>query len=219
MNPATTTKALFLLIHIGVAALIYTFFWDSTVFSPIRMFFVAVHESFHGLATVLTGGDIVQVQLKGYEGSLTSSGGIVPIITSAGYLGSAFVGAVLLATSFKRTMMILLISWVVYVVVVYTDSYMTKEFFITVGVSLFLLGLTFIPFAKGVVTNLLGTLLAFESIEDVKNYLLHIPGQTDAGILATHFGMPFLAIPIAITFLILSTIIWYIGIKHTFKNV
>jgi hypothetical protein len=195
------------------SALIYFFFWDSIFFEPIRIYFVAIHESMHGLATLLTGGSIISLNLHGYEGSLISAGGIFPIVSSFGYIGSAIVGSILISSKHKLIALMALNVYVLTILSIYIEHYFSFEFLGAVSISIILLILSFKEKFAEIITLSIGTLLAFESIEDIRNYVLEIPGQTDAGILADYIGLHLLALPIGILFLIITSTIWYFSVK------
>jgi len=75
--------------------------WDWPVLYPIRVFVVLLHELGHGLAAVLTGGEIVKIAISPDLGGVCwSRGGIRLLVLPAGYLGSmAFGGLILVAAA------------------------------------------------------------------------------------------------------------------------
>jgi hypothetical protein len=77
--------------------------WDTPVVYPLKIFVVWLHELGHALAALLTGGQVVSIQLFPEEGGLTTTRGGWPfVILSAGYLGSMFFGGLLLYLSSRR---------------------------------------------------------------------------------------------------------------------
>jgi hypothetical protein len=83
---------LFVLIGIGTV-----FFWHSPVLAPIKIFVVFVHETGHALAAVCTGGRVVSMVVTPWEsGYVEYVGGLPVVVASAGYIGSALFGGVLL---------------------------------------------------------------------------------------------------------------------------
>ncbi len=64
---------------------------------PLRLMVTYIHEGWHALATVLTGGTVrgVEVVPQG-SGSTITQGGIGIVISSAGYLGTMFTGTAML---------------------------------------------------------------------------------------------------------------------------
>jgi hypothetical protein len=71
----------------------------SWFFTPINQFVTMVHEMCHALASLLTGGYVTGMTIvsdgQGHGGLTHSMGGLAFISTQAGYLGTAFVGCLL----------------------------------------------------------------------------------------------------------------------------
>ncbi len=77
--------------------------WDTPIVYPVKIFVVCLHELGHALAALLTGGQVISIQLYPEEGGLTLTRGGWPfIIASAGYLGSMLFGGLLLYLSSRR---------------------------------------------------------------------------------------------------------------------
>lgn len=74
--------------------------WRTTVVFPLKILVVFFHELSHGLMALLTGGEVLSINLTMDEGGLcTTRGGIRWVILSAGYLGSLLWGGFILLTS------------------------------------------------------------------------------------------------------------------------
>jgi len=87
-------RRLGLFVSIAVAA---WFFWLTPVLAPLKIFVVFIHEASHALVTVLTGGRVVSMVVTPWEsGYVQSLGGSPVLIASAGYVGSALFGGVML---------------------------------------------------------------------------------------------------------------------------
>jgi hypothetical protein len=94
------TKAVLILSALFVAVWVL---WDTPVVYPIKIFVVWLHELGHALAALLTGGQVIGIQIFPEEGGVTTTrGGWSFVILSAGYLGSLFFGALLLYLSSRR---------------------------------------------------------------------------------------------------------------------
>ena len=77
--------------------------WDTPVVYPVKIFVVGLHELAHALAALLTGGQVLSIQIFPDEGGLTTTRGGWPfVITSAGYVGSLLLGGLLLYLSSRR---------------------------------------------------------------------------------------------------------------------
>lgn len=74
--------------------------WLGWVFYPFHVFGVFVHELCHGLAAIITGGSFIRFIVNpNLSGTATTTGGIGWIIVSAGYIGSAIFGGLLIVIS------------------------------------------------------------------------------------------------------------------------
>lgn len=64
---------------------------------PFKLFVTTVHEACHALVARLTGGNVQMISIAPDESGLTlSAGGIRPLISMAGYLGTAIFGGMLI---------------------------------------------------------------------------------------------------------------------------
>ncbi|MEL7115446.1 MAG: M50 family metallopeptidase, partial [Pseudomonadota bacterium] len=71
--------------------------WDTPVLVPLKILVVLFHEISHGVAAVLTGGEIVSLTVSPDQGGLAvTRGGSRFWILTAGYLGSLLIGVGLL---------------------------------------------------------------------------------------------------------------------------
>jgi hypothetical protein len=82
------------------------FFWDSAVLLPLKLLVVMMHESGHAIASLLVGGEVKHITLRMDQSGACLSAlppGVFRtiIVFSAGYLGSAVMGAVLLLATFR----------------------------------------------------------------------------------------------------------------------
>jgi len=77
--------------------------WDTPIVYPIKIFVVVLHELGHALAALLTGGQVLGIQIFSDEGGITFTRGGWPfVILSAGYPGSLLAGSMLLYLSSRR---------------------------------------------------------------------------------------------------------------------
>ena len=89
------------------------FFWNSFFIYPIKLFVILTHEMSHGLAAILTGGQLDSILITSSLGgeSRTIEGNKF-VITSAGYLGSLLFGVALFIAGhkekFRKTVSVLL---------------------------------------------------------------------------------------------------------------
>ena len=86
-----------------VLAIIALFFWNSPILLPIKLLTVFFHELSHGIAAMLTGGQIVNIDLNLNQGGVCYyRGGWLLVTASAGYLGSLLWGSGILLLSLKK---------------------------------------------------------------------------------------------------------------------
>jgi hypothetical protein len=104
--PMTSTRAsidLKAAIFLTALFVVVWVLWDTPVVYPIKIFVVCLHELGHAVAALLTGGQVVSIQIFPEEGGLTTTrGGWLFVILSAGYLGGMLAGGVLLYLSSHR---------------------------------------------------------------------------------------------------------------------
>jgi len=78
---------------IGAFALI-TVLWNTPVLLPLKILVVFFHEISHGLAAILTGGEVDRITVEMNQGGLAwTRGGSYFITVNAGYLGSFLWGS------------------------------------------------------------------------------------------------------------------------------
>ena len=89
MNWAEALSLLAVMVVVG-------FFWDSIVVYPLKILVVFFHELSHGLVAMITGGEIVRIEVVKEQGGLcVTRGGSRFLTLSAGYLGSLMWGGVI----------------------------------------------------------------------------------------------------------------------------
>lgn len=83
----------FELILISVLTFFSFVLWDSFLIYPVKMFSVMIHETFHALTTLLTGGKISSINIDfNLGGKIETEFGSSILISLSGYFGSLFVG-------------------------------------------------------------------------------------------------------------------------------
>jgi hypothetical protein len=76
--------------------------WSTPLVLPLKLLIVFLHELSHGAAAVLTGGEIVSLDVSAQEGGTAMTRGGNRFITiSAGYVGSLLIGMALLVAALK----------------------------------------------------------------------------------------------------------------------
>jgi hypothetical protein len=81
----------------GATLLLWFAPYAEVIVYPVRLFVTLVHESAHALAAVMTGGSVAYIQIQPDGSGVTATrGGLVPLISSAGYVGTVLYGSALL---------------------------------------------------------------------------------------------------------------------------
>ncbi|KAJ7692351.1 peptidase M50B-like-domain-containing protein [Mycena olivaceomarginata] len=103
LTPSATQKTT--LIVAGVYIIVIAILWHvpylNKIIYPFKLLTVGFHEMSHAIMGVLTCATIHSIELDPDEGGATSMSGGIPWLTlPAGYLGSSFIGAALIACGF-----------------------------------------------------------------------------------------------------------------------
>ncbi len=86
-----------LLLASGATLVLWFAPYADVIIYPLRLFVTLVHESAHALAALATGGSVSYIQIQPDGSGVTATrGGLVPIISSAGYVGTVLYGGALL---------------------------------------------------------------------------------------------------------------------------
>ncbi len=201
-----------------VCAVVALGLWDTPVVKPFRVFMVMIHEMCHAGATLLTGGEVVEMRTNWNEsGHTLSRGGYPTVISSAGYVGSAFLGAFMIYAGNWAVVQRVLLAGVgcfsLGMTILYTPVMgIDFAFGVLSGVFLAVVALRF-PRVTEVVATWLGVLLCLYSLYDFRTDLWMYPTRTDAGILARYWGLPVLAYPIAFFWAAISVFAMYLAMR------
>jgi hypothetical protein len=172
--------------------------WNTWVVYPLKILVVFFHELGHGLAALLTGGSIVEIQLDPREGGMAvTQGGSRFFILSAGYLGSLLIGGVILvaAADSKRDRVITAVLGGVLLLV--TLLFVRPWFgfgmlFGLAAASVLLLAARFLSHEwNDFLLSVIGLTSCLYAVLDIKSDVLDRPElQSDARMLAELTGLP-----------------------------
>ena len=196
------------------STLVVLAFWDTLLIKPFRVFVVMVHEVCHAGAALLTDGEVVEIRTAWDEsGHTLTKGGIFPIISSAGYVGSALLGALLIYAGcfpqVQRLALLFIGAATMGMTIWYTPAGAGDFYFGIFGGMVFVLLAIKSQRAGTAGAVWLGVMLCIYSLHDFRTDLWMYPEQTDAGILAAYWGAPPLAYPIAFTWVAVSVYAMY----------
>lgn len=176
------------------------YFWDSPFLFPIRMFVVLLHELGHATAALLTGGEVLRIELLYAEGGAAfTSGGSRFLILNAGYLGSLVFGCLLLVASrsprLVRPVVALVALVTVLVTLIYLRPLISFSFLYGAGASLALFVLArHAPLSvQQVVLRFLGLFSCLYALFDIRDDVLNferVGAVSDATMLAGLTGIP-----------------------------
>lgn len=185
------------------------------VLMPLRTFTTGLHEFGHALMTLFTGGTVTGLTMvpdgEGAGGLTFHMGGIGPLVSSAGYMGTAFFGSLLIWFGRKEenAKLVLNILGVLFalccagfIIPGLFDARHGSEAFMSLGIGLaisaglFFAGLKFSPAIAHITLLILAGQTALSAMSDVW-YLIQISvgfsahgSFTDATNMATYTGIP-----------------------------
>jgi hypothetical protein len=176
-------------------------FWDSPLLTPVKLLVVMGHESGHALATLLVGGEVQRVVLSSDQSGACLSAlppGAWPtiLVYSAGYVGSAIAGAVLLVLAFRfrlaRGVLAAYAVWLAAMAILVAGSGFTVAFCLGMAAVLAaaarwlpLLGVRFVVLFLATFTGLYAL---FDLRDDLWNATVR--AHSDAALLASHTPVP-----------------------------
>jgi len=172
--------------------------WNTPVIFPLRTLVVFFHEMSHGLAAVLTGGSIVEIQVTPGGGGLciTQGGWTIPIY-SAGYLGSMVWGGALLVlasrTRFDRFVAGSVGVLLVVVTVIWVRPFLGGGFLFggTAGLALVAVGVWLPGYVNEFLLKVIGLTSCLFAFVDVRALFTHGTGHvSDATLLAERTWLP-----------------------------
>jgi hypothetical protein len=173
--------------------------WARFLLYPFKLFSTWVHECGHALMTVLVGGQVMSITIEPDTSGLTRS--FVPadrvyrgLVASAGYLGAAVVGCLLMAaTRVEKWAHLILQSLGVFMLLTLV-LWMRNLFGVGVvlawGVALIALARRGIGPAPRFLLSLLAIQVALNSVYDIRGLFLLGRGQSDAVTMARLFLAP-----------------------------
>jgi len=173
--------------------------WAPFLLYPFKLFTTWVHECGHALMTVLVGGRVaaivIQPDTSGFTQSLVPVGRIARgLVASAGYLGAAVVGCLLMAATRveKRAPLILLSlgAFMLLTLVLWMRNPFGFSVVLAWGVALLALARRRNASAPRFLLSLLAIQVALNSVYDIRVLFLIDRRQSDAATMARLFLLP-----------------------------
>jgi hypothetical protein len=173
--------------------------WAQFLLYPFKLFTTWIHESGHALMTVAVGGRVTSIAIQPDTSGLTTS--LVPtdrvargLVASAGYLGAAVVGCLLMAATRveKRAPVILRIlgACMLLTLVFWMRNLFGVAVVLAWGVALVALARTRVPSALRFFLSLLAIQVALNAVYDIRVLFLIGRHQSDAATMARLFLLP-----------------------------
>lgn len=184
----------------------------------ITVWSIALHEMSHGFAACITGGSIVSIEVQWTNGLALTQGGWYPVISISGYLGTALFGALLFLASVH-----LWARWLTMFMLVATTVLLLyySNWTIALGMAIAINAIVMVCLLwlhNAWSPSFFALLLLYPYWQDLQSLVWYQPEKTDAGLLAAHWGLPWLAWPIAIVYGLGTIIIWYFCIRHVLRS-
>jgi hypothetical protein len=176
-------------------------FWNSPLLTPIKLLVVMGHESGHAVATLLVGGGVQRVVLSPDQSGACLSAlppGAWPtiLVYSAGYVGSAIAGAVLLILAFRfrlaRGVLAVYALWLAAMAVLFAGSAFTIAFCLGMAAVL-AAGARWLPLlGVRLLVLFLATFTGLYAVFDLRDDLWNatVRAHSDAALLAARTPVP-----------------------------
>ena len=172
--------------------------WGPTLLYPFKLFTTWVHESSHALMTILVGGRVTAVTIDPDTSGLTH--GLVPasrvargLVASAGYLGAALVGCLLMAATRverrARTILYGVGAFMLLTAVVWMRNVFGAVVVLVWGLALVTMARRRMANALRFLLSLLAVQVALNSVYDIRVLFL-VDGPSDAATMARLFLLP-----------------------------
>ncbi len=207
--------------------------WHSPVLYPLKLLSVTLHEAGHALAAYLVGGHVLRISIDRYEGGLTHS--VFPpgvwregLVASAGYLGNALLGALLLrlARRPERAPWVLALlggGLLALAVLFFRDAF--SWLFAAPTAAVFLAAARYAPRVLAHATALfVSAFTCLYALFDLRSDVLWFPweagpgGRTDADVLSSLFLLPAFAWGLLWAVLAALSMAWSLGIPGAHRR-
>ncbi len=201
-----------------LAAIALIFTLPTHILAFVSSWAVSLHEVCHGLAAMATGGSIASLDVQWEHGLAMTRGGWYPVVSMAGYVGTAAVGALFFLASVHRWARWLgLIFLIVSTLLLCVHAHFSGAFFFAILANCVVGACLFIDH-RGASASFFATLLMYPQWIDVQQLLWYQPGNTDAGLLAQHLGAPWLAWPIALVYTGGTALVWFGALRYLLRR-
>jgi hypothetical protein len=182
------------IIKISSLAALLLLLWESPLLVPLRVLTIFFHEIFHATAAFATGGGVNSIEITLHKTGLTSLyGGIPSVVYSAGYIGTALLGSLLIITTHRHPLKRPLYFVLGLILLLDTILFARNPFGWAYGwtAGLFFLMLVFKDFRfSDFITELVGIMCIVDGLRDLISFYWQRSGN-DAAILHQLIGVPY----------------------------
>lgn len=203
-------------------------FWDTPFIKPFKFFLVLVHEVNHAVVAILTGGEVIEIRTNWDEsGHTLTQGGIYPLISAAGYVGSALLGALLIYTGLypqAQRFVLLSIGGVCLGMTMAYTPLAGLDFLLGIGGGFVLCAMAIKSQRLARIGSVwMGVMLCLYSLHEFQTDLWLYTELTDAGLLSAHWGVdpqqwPYLAYLIALSWVLVSLSCMYRAMRALIRD-
>lgn len=197
-------------------------FWNSLLIAPLKILVVFFHEASHVIATILTGGQVMNMEINsGFSGQVISKGGWRFVILSSGYLGSLIWGVVIFSIAFKSQLdkfaSIFLGCMIILLTIFFIRNIFGVIFSCLSGLAFIYTGWKFSENTNDLILKITGlTSIIYAPLDIFSDIILHSSLKSDARMLAEEFGGT--TIMWGIIWLSISLIIVLWAIRYNFRQ-
>ncbi|MCH8290323.1 M50 family metallopeptidase [Candidatus Poribacteria bacterium] len=164
-------------IRVIVIFVVVGLLWDTPVVYPLKIFVVFMHELSHGIAAMMTGGQIKEIVVVSQQGGHTlTMGGSRFWTLTAGYLGSLVWGGLILVLA-ARTHLDKLFSTLIGIGMVFVSIFYVRNMFglifgIAFGGGLIVIGWLLSESINDLILRVIGLTSCLYAILDIKSDIL-----------------------------------------------
>jgi hypothetical protein len=175
---------------------LFVLLFDSALVYPFRLFVVFLHEVSHGLAAVVTGGQVVSIAISPDEGGVCLTRGGWPfVVANAGYLGSLLFGVLFLLLGAERRNAAPVLgaigAFTLIAGLLYVRSWFGFVYCVIMGLALVVVSARLPAGVSEVLLAAIGAMSALYAIADIaSDAVFRHSAASDAAVLARATGLP-----------------------------
>eukprot|EP00834_Sanchytrium_tribonematis_P008629 NODE_1081_length_2307_cov_0.795743.p2 type:complete len:231 gc:universal NODE_1081_length_2307_cov_0.795743:488-1180(+) len=184
------------LIYMGVCVVVIGILWHlpfvKHILDPFKLIVVALHEVSHAIAGLATCAHIVSIEVTADQGGVTKMrGGIAWITLPAGYIGSAFFGALMVFSTFNTTALYVVSGFIILCLVfvlIKASNWLSRGLtvlFITIIILIWVFAAYYLRYFIGFLGVMSGSYSLWDMIDDLVANDKH---QSDATVFAQRYG-------------------------------